>query len=273
MRQIWLGIVLLACIGCKNPFAEFYHDQTGGHDLVAEGRIGKGTGSPQVYTGTTPEADSLRMYEDGYLLLGYSSFNGNASVEKDDAISHGVRVGATTILLYPPKHTGTRSGSMPLVLPNNTTTYSTGSATAYGPGGTATVFGSGTSTTFGTQVVDIPYSVERYDYMASYWAKGTRPIVFGARYQDLNPAERAELGTNKGVKIIGVLKGGPAYRADILLGDIIRKIGRTEIQDSVHFGQVLQENNGTTAAVDLIRGGAPKTILVELNALTTAPTK
>ena len=273
MRQIWLGIVLLACVGCKNPFVDFYHDQTGGHNLVAEGRIGKGTGSPQIFTGTTPEADSPRMYEDGYLLLGYSSFNGNASVEKDDAISQGVRVGAATILLYPPKHTGTRSGSMPLVLPNNTTTYSTGSATAYGPRGTATAFGSATSTTFGTQVVDIPYSVERYDYMASYWAKDTRPIVFGARVLNLNPTERAEIGSNKGVKVIGVLKGGPAYRADILLGDVIRKIANTEIQDSVQFGQVLQENNGTTAAVALIRGGTPKTIMVELNALPASPVK
>lgn len=264
-KAIFSMAFLLVSIGCKNPFTDFYQDRTGGLDLVATGAIAKPTGDPVIYGGDDPEGDYLRMREDGYGLLGFSSFNSGGNVDKDAAIAQGRKVGASIIRLYPPKHTGTRSGAMPMMMPNNTTTYSSGSATAYGPGGTMNVYGTGTSTTYGTQVVVVPYRVSRYDYMATYWAKDIRPIIFGVEFQELTPEERSQIGSNKGARVHVVMKGSPAFRADIMRGDIIKKIGETEIIDVDQARKTTRQYEGKTVSVELIRAGNPKTIQVEMN--------
>lgn len=254
---------LVLCLACKNPYTDFYHDLTKGADVSKVAEIP--TGDPTIYRGQNYDNDYIQMSENGYLLLGYSSFNAGNNVNKDSAINHGKKIKAAVVLLYDPKYTGTNSGSVPLLMPNNTTTYSSGSATAYGSGGTVNVYGSGTSTTYGTQVVNMPYNVNRYDYGATYWIKDKRPIVFGVEWRDLTPAEKTQIGSNKGARINIVLKQSPAYRADFMRNDIVKKIDNFEIMDASDAQRIMSSSAGKTVIVELLRSGNVKTIEVVLN--------
>src|SRR5690242_11140832 len=57
------------------------------------------------------------------------------------------RVGADLVVILNPRCTGSTTSSVPITTPSTSTSYSTGTATAFKPGGPATVFGSGMTTT------------------------------------------------------------------------------------------------------------------------------
>src|SRR5262245_36116984 len=85
--------------GCATPFAKHYHDQTGGIDLSKLPHVILPTGEPQVHRGGNPENDGLRMLEDNYGLIGYSSFNAG-NVNENGAITQAKKVNASVIILY-----------------------------------------------------------------------------------------------------------------------------------------------------------------------------
>jgi S1-C subfamily serine protease len=74
------------------------------------------------------------------------------------------------------------------------------------------------------------------------------------------------LERNTGVVATGTVKGSPAFKANILPGDVILKIGGEDVIDSGGFRQQLAKFAGQTVDIDLIRGDHPKTIRVTLNA-------
>ena len=266
MRYSLFGTILslVVCIGCKNPFTDFYHDYTGGADPRTTGVVAV-ISEPERRVGNDPNADFLEMSENGFLTLGYSSFNGGTNVSWDDAYTQGKKVGAAVIMQYNPKLTGTSSGVYHQSIPTTTTSYSSGNATAYGAGGTVNAYGSGVTTTYGSQVVAVPYTVNRYDYMAVYWAKDIRPVVLGAVFVDLTPKEREEIGSNKGVRINVVVKGTPAFRADLMRNDIVKKIGDNEVLDVKQAIEVRNRYFGQTVTMEVLRNGQPKSIQVTLN--------
>lgn len=263
MKRIVILLALCLGLGCKNPYADFYHDSTGGADMskVAEQVQGK----PKVFRGQNPEMDYINMTENRYLLLGYSTFNGGGNVKPEDAISQAERLHASVVVVIDPHYTETRSGTVPMVLPNNSTTYSNGSATAYGPGGTVNAYGSGVSTTYGSQVVTMPYRQDRYDYFASYWARSLSPIIFGVQWRDLTQEERTRIGSNKGARINAVIRESPAFRADFLRNDIVRKINDHEVLDARDAQTTFSSFAGRKVNVEFLRDGNPKTLEVELN--------
>lgn len=265
MRKRLLGALaaLVVCLGCKNPFTEFYRDN-GAAALISDGVIARAD-YPNRQSGTNPEDDYLTMIENGYEALGYSSFNGGTNVNWEDAIEQGKKLGASVVILYNPKHSGTRSGVYTQSIPTTTTSYSTGTATAYGPGGTVNAYGSGITTTYGTQQVAVPYTVNRYDYMATYWAKVIKPPILGVRWRDLTGEERTALGSNKGARIVAVVKGSPAFKADILRNDILKKINGMEVVDIAEAGRLTHMFRGLTVSIELIRNGQVRTFEMTLN--------
>jgi hypothetical protein len=114
---------MLALSGCANPYAKFYQDRTGGIDITKAPSVQLYNGEPKLFNGQNPDADGQKMQEDGFVLVGISSFNG-ANVSYDKSLSKARDVHAEVVLCYS-KYSGTNTGVMPLTLPNNQTSTTT----------------------------------------------------------------------------------------------------------------------------------------------------
>lgn len=252
MRAILLLVISLVLTGCANPFVEFYHDSTGGIDLSKAPGVVLPTGEPKLFQGNNPDTDHQLMLEDGYNLVGYSSFNGG-NVNVNDALIQAKNLYAETVLVYS-TYTGTRSGVVPLSLPDTRTSTTTLSGSAYGSDGYSNFYGTANTTTYGTQTSYIPYSVNRHDYLATYWIK-MKPPILGVSTRDLTPELRQSIGSNKGALVIAVDRNSPAFRADILKGDILRRINEVELYDANNFHNIIVNFAGQKVVVEILRDG------------------
>jgi len=281
-------LVLLLCLGlagcATNPYQKFYHDATGGADVTKLKQFETPPDVPKLYTGNNVQEDAQRMAEDGYTLLGYSSFNG-ATINQNVVIDEGKKVHSAVILVYS-KYTNTLSGQMPLLVPDNKviTTNSSGTANYTGNGsfsginygtgnrysgtsnmyGTANAYGHATTTVYGTQTMYVPYNINRYDYLASFWIKNKQPVL-GIMIRDLTSDERAKIGTNKGIFAYAIIKNSPAYKADLFKGDIVIKINNDDIFSSNNFLILLNTKYvGKKVTLTIIRDGKTLTKEVQL---------
>ncbi len=247
-----LSVVLLQGCISTNPFAKFYYDQTGGADLSISPHVVSSSGKPQIYRGSDQEQDSLKMCENGYLLIGYSSFNAG-NVKEKGAIKQAKKIHAAVVILYS-THTGTISGSMPLTLPNTQMSSTSLQGNIYGSGGSTSYSGNAYTTTYGTTTTYVPYTVHRYEYFATYWIKG-KPAVFGAYFKDLTPEIRRQIGSNKGALVTAVVKGSPAFEADIFKGDVLKKVGNIAIFDKDSLRNACDKYAGKETDILIIREG------------------
>ena len=273
MKKYWSVLIVLLLIGCARPrpYAKYYHDTIQGKDTS---NLIFTTEEPRVFYGVNPEADALKMVEDGYALIGYSSFIGR-KFNENQAINQARQVKASVVIVYS-KYFDTKSGIYPLELPDVKTSFSSGLTTAHGSvfgsggyaSGSATAFGNGTTTTFGTKTIYLPYSIDRFKQGATYWVK-VKGFIFGALAKDLPPELRQKIGSNKGVLVIAVVKGTPAFSADILMGDVIKKINNIEILDQKHYEATLIINANKKINITLLRNG--KEIVKEIHLNPTPP--
>ena len=251
MLAIILCFILLLA-GCANPYVRFYQDRTGGVDLTKSPMVVLLAGEPKLFQGTNPETDYPRMLENGFNLVGFSSFNG-ANINVNGALTQAKSVHAEIILIYS-KHTGTQSGVQPLTLPDVQTSVTNLSGGGFGSAGYGSFSGTALTTTYGTRTTYVPYSVERYDYFASYWIR-MKPPVFGVHTRNLTPELRQKIGSNKGVYVLAVVRNSPAWSADVLKDDIITKISDVEIIDHTTFGRTVGMNIGKKVTVEILRNG------------------
>lgn len=261
-KPLLLSTLLLAFSGCSNPYSQFYTDYTGGINVLDNPRLIITTHEPKLLQGSDIKEDTRQMLEDGYVLLGMSSFNA-AAIQQRGAIEHAKKVHADTVMVYS-QYTDTLSGTMPVTVPDSQTTYHSGGI--YGPGGGFATY-SGHSTTYGTRTTYIPYNIARYDYVATFWTKA-KPPRLGVRFADLTPDLRTSIGSNKGVYIDVVLKNSPAFKADLLTGDIIRRFGDVEVIDARQFFDLLNTRADPNVQLEILREG--ETIFKEVTLASNA---
>ncbi len=86
-----------------------------------------------------------------------------------------------------------------------------------------------------------------------------RNFVGGAQLSDLNPRLSAYFGAERGVLVIDVLRGTPAFNAGLVPGDVVVRVGSTEIDGLTAFRRVLNAVYGRerNAVLSLIRKGEP----------------
>ena len=106
-------------------------------------------------------------------------------------------------------------------------------------------------------------TVHRSDYGAVYFVK--QRFNLGAFVRDLNDAERQELQTNQGVVVLTIVDDTPAFRADILPGDVILAIDGVRVPNQENFGRMTAERKGKLITVSLSRKGQPLEKTVQLN--------
>jgi membrane-associated protease RseP (regulator of RpoE activity) len=251
MKKLLLIFLGLLATSCAKPYEQYYTATTKGIDISKFVDVTRT--EPKLMIGNDVKSDSIQMAENGYACLGYSSFQGR-KINESQAIEQAKKVNASIVLVYS-KYLDTLSGYSPLILPDYKTSVTNVTASAYGSSGYATGYGAGTTTTYGTQTTYVPYHIDRFDQGATYWAKKKYPPVLGVRGSEIPPELRQKIGSNKGLLVFVVEKQSPAYRADIVNGDIVKKINNTEIYDESTLESALRLNAEKKVSILLIRDG------------------
>ncbi|MFE0502299.1 PDZ domain-containing protein [Lysobacter soli] len=251
--------------GCASGYSQFYQAADGATpEAIAQTRTAPAPAIPKLErSADTPENIANAYGRYGYAVIGYSSFNGAAGQSEQGALDQGKKVGADLVVVVNPQYTNTVSSVIPLSLPTTQTSYTSGSATAYGPGGPVTAYGNATTTTYGSKTTYIPTSTDRFDYGAIYFVK--RTYVLGANWRDLTDGERQALQSNKGVYVLGVVNGSPAFDSDVLVGDIILSIDGQAATDQEGFSELVKARRGTTVELLIARDNQLIKKVVSLN--------
>ena len=265
MNKYLLALILtISLCGCTspNPYSHYYEDYTQGKGVYGNPLFIPTTNAPIIRKGGDVLEDTDDMRRNGYNIIGVSSFNAG-DTDTSLVIPHARNIGADVVLLYN-EYTETVTGMVPISTPNMQSSYSQGSAFAYGTAGSANAIGSSHTTTYGTKTTYIPYNDRRYNYKATYWAK-IKPLTFGAQLRDLNDDERRIIQSNKGVCVSLVVKYSPAFNNDILKGDIISEINGVAVVDEAHCGDILRDNTGKRISILILRDGHTLQKDVQLN--------
>ena len=165
------SVALLLLAACtKNPYAQFYTDQLGGRSIGE-----RYEGEPQLYSTSDHERDGQTLRKRGYLLIGSSSFNSGA-VDSKQAVRHAKAVGAALVLIQS-QYT------------NTVTVTSQRSGSVHGSGGYGGYSGTSATTLPGESATrQVSYSVDLYDYDATFWAK-SKPHSLGVHANDLTDTD------------------------------------------------------------------------------------
>lgn len=272
-KNILMLLFILFLSGCAtNPYQEFYTDNTHGRNLLTSSYIAPPPKQPQLFRGTDQDEDTQKMLEDGYFLIGYSRFN-TSEVSNAYAVDFAKKIHAAEVIIYS-RYTNTVTELIPTLIPRTRTieTVSDGGLQRgfdQGRGRDDRRFGDrdrashedmialSVSTTTITEfdTTYVPTAVNQYDYYATYWVQG-RPPILGIRPRDLSADERQKLGTNKGIVVLAVVTGSPAFKADIFKGDLITKVDDQEIVDVKDlFHTIVPPLQGKTATFTILRNG------------------
>lgn len=259
-------LLALILAGCVSGYQQFYKPAQGSTPQgIAAVRVGPPPAQPIIERAQPSDPDTiLAAYaRRGYIMIGQSMFNSGRPESDENAIQQAKDVGADLVLILNARYTGSVTSSIPITTPTTTTSYSSGTATAYGAGAPVTAFGSGMTTTYGTTTTYVPMTVHRSDYGAVYFVK--RRFTLGAYLRDLNDTERQELQTNRGAVVRLVVDGSPAFNSDILVGDYIAAIDGEAVLSAQTFGELLGARRGKSVSLILIRRGQRIEKSVQLN--------
>lgn len=272
MKIACIAIFLVLLGGCTTSgYQKFYSPYVNASSLPDVELLKDGQ-APQVFGSDNFQRDIRIMRAKNYVPVGYSSFNGGYE-DKENAIAQAKRIGATLVIINS-QYTDTQTTTSALFLPDNKTTYHSGTAYGttsysnnYGGYGTANsnAYYNGTSTTYGTQVVPYTTQQRRYDQNAVYLVKINPKMRFGIVLNDLSPELRAEYQRNTGAIAEVVVEKTPAFYSNILAGDIIISVDGANVKDSQHAQELMAGVPPTAKSSELtvIRQGEEKKVIVQ----------
>jgi hypothetical protein len=272
------ALLLLAALGatfltgCKtNPYTQFYQSYTNQWPAVMQQRLLPTSGEPRIIASSNMQEDRRRLTEQGLIPIGFAGFRGGIADQRQ-LIAQAKSVGADAVL-YTSQFSHTESGVMPIMSYQpgqtyTTQTYGTATVNAYGSGGYAsgsgTYSGSSTTTTPGTVDTEyIPYSRQIYDQGAIFW-RHMKQGMFGANLATLPEAVRNTLQRNTGAMVDVVILDGPAFRANILSGDVIIQLADRPVESVKQFISLLPSFAGQKVPIKIIRGGQTLDVDVQL---------
>lgn len=273
MNKRILGAVLisLALSGCVNGFAKYYEGAPDARVIPNyDSSFTPGNKIP-VYSTSDVEGDIQKMMERGYVVIGHSSFYGpDNQVNAAQLQNQANKIGAHAVLFHS-RYRDTVSGAVPITTPNNSTSYTTGTATAYGSGGYATATGNAVTNTYGTTTTYVPYTQSRSDFEAVYFAKVR--IVTGLFVVPLTDVERQELQTNLALRVKAVVQDSPAFLADILPGDYVLAINDEGVSSIPTWKAAVEKYQGQDVSLRLLRNRQSLTKKVHFNLVGGADTR
>lgn len=249
MRKIAFAVLLVVSQSAMaNDWQKFFQA------LPQEGVIDATTPPEVLPSSGDVEKDIEAMFRKGFAPIGYTSFNASNDKTKDgERLAKKLRA---RYLIVTTRLTSSQSSFFPFQQPKTTTSYTNGTATAYGSGGYASGTYSGSTTTYGTQTTYIPYAINRYDKTAIYFKELSRKGA-GLRIRELSNAEMQMLGTRRALAVQYVRDGSPAFNADIFPGDLITHVNEEPV-DAARWRAAV--NGQQPMRVRLLRNGTQKDI-------------
>ena len=259
MRQIATVFACFILAACASGYQQFYKPYIDARTLPDVQLLGNGE-APKIFSSNDMQRDIKIAVSKGYRSIGASSFNGQ--IESEQAVVNQAKSVGAVLVLVNSKFTESRTITTPLILPNNQTTYNSGSV--YGTYGSANY--SGSSTTYGTTVVPITTQQQRYDQTAVYFVKSTKKLKFGLFTVDLTPELRSKYERNTGAVIDVVAEESPAFAANVLPGDILIELNGTPIINAKHASEIMQsaQPKDGKCILKVIRNGIEKSIELQL---------
>ncbi len=246
--------LLILCIfiltGCaESGYSQFYRANFDRKALTEE----QARELKYLPSGETPEVrstDNMKREVNlalsrNWVLIGYSSFNGDLGTP-EELVSHAKSIGATMVLVSA-KFSENR-------LINDTTVVPTYSG---GP--------TGMQNMTGRAVVPVTRTQTRYDQEAVFFVRTTKRQKFGVGVDPLTPELRQKYERNTGALVTVVFEDSPAFRANLLPGDVITEIGGKAIETPREVISFIasQPANGSFA-MKILRNGGEKTLNVQL---------
>jgi serine protease Do len=250
-----IAVVLLAGCATTNNYAKFYkpRDITKLPDL----EYLKENQEPQVMQAPmrTMKQTIKQIIGKGYFPIGVSLFNGELQ-DESFAKAQAQQVKAVLVLVAN-EYLNTKTSTVPLLVPNNHTTYGSGTINhgSY----------SGSSTTYGSAIVPITTQHHRYDQIAIYYVKSTKQNRIGLIITDLTPEIRKALGRNTGALVFVVVDESPAFYANVLEDDVLIEFEDKPIRSALEAQTILlsADRNADHATIKVLRNGAEKTIAIK----------
>lgn len=222
-----------------NPFALNYQTQQKGLMSVQA--------SPEtvIYTGKNRTEDNISMLENGFDLMGVSSFQA-PDIPPDLAVSHGKAIKADQALVYVKQAAGKTPASQMQFYKE-----------AIKKGQVLTE-------------KDVVIEKKQFDYFATYWAK-LPPPALGVHMvkllpkDDLDAEEKQEAKQGaQGLKILAVIHDSPAEQAGILRGDQLTAINNHKLNKPEDLYTHIRQLRGKAVAITLLRNDTPTTLTVTL---------
>ena len=258
--------------GCAtNPYSKFY--QSYRIPVAVQQRLLPSAAEPRIISASSQShrAESRHLEEKGFICVGFSGFVGGV-VNKRQIIKQAEKVEADTVI-QTSEYSHTEQGVRPVFTyqPGQTymSTYNgTVNANVYGGGGYA--YGSGTysgtsiTTSSGSGRMDyVPYQKQVFQNGASYWRR-MKPGIFGAKLTPIPDDLRSSLHRNTGVFVDIVIDNGPAFRANILQGDVIIQLADKPVVTVEEFIGFLPEYAGQRVRIKVIRADETVDVDVQL---------
>ena len=253
MKKTITLLCILSLCGCVSGYSQFYTQVPGATpEVIQESRANPPPQTPLVnHSPTVPESDIY--LREGYIPIGYSFFNSGRAEPEKNAILQGQKVKADLVVIVNPSFTGSVTSQVPITTPTTQTSNTTGTATIVGAGSPVTVYGNSSTTTYGSKTNYIPVTVNRYDYGAVYFIK--RKFSLGVNWRDLTNEERSTLQSNSGLYVTAVVNNTPAFRNDILVGDVILQIDDEKVYGQEIASSILGNKLGQEIELTIYRNG------------------
>lgn len=195
-------------------------------------------GEPQVFRGQDRVADYQTLLEDGYDLLGYSSFEA-ADVPPEKLTEQARKINADLALVYTAR-SGETPASVKLDQARDKLNKPDNEAQEEAAKSADNKF---------------------YNYFASFWTKLPTPLL-GVHVKQV----QEEGVPAQGLEVIAVIKGSPAAAAGLQKGDTLLRLGEMQLDKPELLSQAAQRYAGQKTDVVFVRMGAEQHQMVTLNA-------
>lgn len=193
-------------------------------------KLSPGGQEPTIYKGVNETDDYQRMLNDGYEMLGYSSFE-TTDVPPSRAVSQAAKVKADAVIVYT-KLIAAPTAAMRL---QQIKEQSKSQGTSAGKG-------------------------EVYSYFATYWGKLAPPAL------GVHVMQPSKNDTKPGLTVLAVISGSPAAQAGVAVGDVLLNLAGEPIASAQALQQIAHRHAGQEVALVLRRVNSEKRLHLTLGA-------
>lgn len=230
MKKLFLILFVIFIAGCTstNPYTDTYVN-TSGSNISINDKKPLSSLDIKIINSDNIKEDLVKTYENGYEMIGYSSFNTLDLSEKyikDQALNV-----SATLVIYSKKFVSQDSELEPVFF----------NGFCYGGYSSLSCTGA-----------DWQYVLKsKYDYLATFWIK-TNLTELGVLVQDISLSNRKELGINYGIEVNAIRKDSEAYNK-LALGDVIIKIENYDVKNKDDYKKIISENRGKKVNLEILR--------------------